>query len=304
MQKDLLGIKYLSEDDIDHILTTSVEMRKILDQNVKKMPHLQNKSVVTLFYENSTRTKLSFENAAKFMSASVSSVATSTSSVKKGETLIDTGKTLCALMSDIIVIRHPDSGSAELLSKHIEAGVINGGDGINEHPTQALLDMFTLRQKFGTLKGLNVTILGDIRHSRVARSNSFGLTKMGAKVKVLAPYTLLPTETEVLGVTVAKDFKSAVSGANAVMGLRIQLERQKAGLFPSIREYSEYYGLSEDNLKLLDKDAVIMHPGPINRGVEISSIAADSDSSLILEQVKNGMAVRMALLFLLTRGNK
>lgn len=304
MQKHLLGIKDMQSQDIEHILQTASEMKKILKQNVKKVPHLQNKSVVTLFYENSTRTRLSFENAAKFMSASVSSVSAAASSVQKGESLIDTGKTLCALMADIIIIRHPDSGSAHLLSKHVDAGVINAGDGINEHPTQALLDLLTLKERFGTIKGLNVSIYGDIRHSRVARSNCFALSKMGANVKVFAPYTLLPESVESLGCTVAKDMDDALIGANAVMGLRIQLERQKSGLFPSVNEYNRCYGLNSDNIKLMDKDAVIMHPGPINRGVEISSLAADGDNSLILEQVTNGVAVRMALLFLMTRGGK
>lgn len=303
-RKDLLGLKELDPQEITLILDTAVEMKKILVQNIKKVPHLQNKSVVTLFYENSTRTRMSFELAAKFMSASASSIAVAQSSIQKGETLIDTGKTLDALMTDIIIIRHSVAGAPHLLAKNVKAGVINAGDGMNEHPSQGLLDMFTMREKFGTLKDLSVSIYGDIRHSRVAKSNIWGLQKMGASVKVFAPDTLMPFEVEKMGVKVVKSMEELISGANVVMGLRIQLERQKSGLFPNIREYSKFYGLTEERLKLIDKNAIIMHPGPVNRGIELSSEAMSAENSLIDTQVLNGVAVRMALLFLLTRGYK
>lgn len=299
--KDLLGLKDVSKEEIELILQTSGEMIKILDQNVKKVPHLQGKSIATLFYENSTRTKLSFENAAKFMSASVSSVSIATSSVAKGETLIDTGKTMDALLTDIIIIRHSCSGAPHLLAQNIKAGVINGGDGMNEHPTQALLDMLTMQELFGSLKGLNVVIAGDAKHSRVAKSNIWGLTKMGANVKIVSPKTLMPIEVEKMGAKVYTDFDKAIVGANVVMGLRLQLERQKAGLLPGLDEYSQFYGITNERLKKADKNVFVMHPGPINRGVEIESDVADATNSVIERQVTNGVAVRMALLFLLTR---
>lgn len=299
--KDLLGLKDVSKEEIELILQTSGEMIKILDQNVKKVPHLQGKSIATLFYENSTRTKLSFENAAKFMSASVSSVSIATSSVAKGETLIDTGKTMDALLTDIIIIRHSCSGAPHLLAQNVKAGVINGGDGMNEHPTQALLDMLTMQEFFGSLKGLNVVIAGDAKHSRVAKSNIWGLTKMGANVKIVSPKTLMPIEVEKMGAKVYTDFDKAIVGANVVMGLRLQLERQKAGLLPGLDEYSQFYGITNERLKKADKNVFVMHPGPINRGVEIESDVADATNSVIERQVTNGVAVRMALLFLLTR---
>ena len=303
-KKDLLGIKELNEQEINLILDTAVEMKKILQQNVKKVPHLQNKSVVTLFYENSTRTRMSFELAGKFMSACTSNISVNASSVQKGETLIDTGKTLDALKTDIVIIRHNIAGAPKLLAKNIKAGVINAGDGMNEHPTQALLDMFTMREKFGQLKGLKVGILGDIMHSRVARSNIYGLLKCGAKVSIFAPETLLPAEIEKTGAKKANSADDLIKQSNVVMGLRIQLERQKNALFPNIREYSKFYGITQDRLKLINKDALIMHPGPVNRGVEISSQALLQDNSVVEKQVTNGIAVRMALLFLLTRGNR
>lgn len=302
--KDILGIKQLTADEIILILDTAEQMKKILNQNVKKVPHLQNKSVVTLFYENSTRTRTSFEIAAKFMSASVSSINVSLSSVAKGESLIDTGKTLDALKTDVIIIRHGIAGAPHILAKNVQAKVINGGDGTNEHPTQALLDMFTIRERLGGFKGLNVGIFGDLLHSRVARSNIYALTKLGANVTVFGPETLMPPYIEQLGVKKAADMDGLVKQSDVIISLRIQLERQKSALFPTINEYARFYGLTEKRLKLVKKGALIMHPGPINRGIEISSAAADDEKSVILPQVTNGVAVRMALLFLLTRGGK
>lgn len=298
MKKDLLGLKDMTAAEIEEILNLAAEMKKILKQGVKKTPHMQGKSVVTLFYENSTRTRMSFETAAKFMSASTSNIAVANSSVQKGETLIDTGKTLDSLMTDIIVLRHSVGGALQLLARNVRARVINAGDGFNEHPTQALLDMFTLRERFGTLK-LKVAIIGDIKHSRVARSNFWGLTKMGAEVRVCAPGTLLPMGIEALPVKTYATPREAAKGADAVMALRIQLERQQGGLFPSPQEYHAFYGIDRELLKVCDKNAVILHPGPINRGVEIASDVADAENSLIGEQVFSGIAVRMAVLFML-----
>lgn len=302
-RKDLLGLKELDSEEILKILDVTTEMKKILSQGVKKVPHLQNKSMVSLFYENSTRTRMSFELAGKFLSASVSNIAVATSSVQKGETLIDTGKTLDALMTDVIVIRHNCSGAPHLLAKNVKASVLNAGDGMNEHPTQALLDMFTMREKLGDLKGLKVAIVGDIKHSRVARSNIIGLNKLGAEVCISAPKTLLPYDIESMGAKVCTIDK-AVDGANVVMGLRMQLERQQSGLIPSRKEYGRFYGLNYERLQKADKNVLLMHPGPMNRGVELTSEVADCEQSVINEQVTNGVAVRMAVLFLLTRGGK
>jgi aspartate carbamoyltransferase catalytic subunit len=299
--KDLLGLKDLSAEEIEYILDTAKMMKYVLISNSKRTPHLQGKSVVTLFYENSTRTRLSFELASKYMSASSANISSSGSSVQKGETLIDTGKTIDMMGTDVIVIRHPQSGAPHLLAKHVRASVINAGDGMNEHPTQALLDMFTIREKKGTLKGLKVAIIGDIYHSRVARSNIWGLTKMGAEVSLAGPATLLPPKLEMTGVRVYSTVHEALVDADVVMGLRMQLERQKKALFPSVREYFRFFGLDENRLRLARKDALIMHPGPVNRGVELATAVADHDRSVINEQVTNGVAVRMALLYLLTR---
>ncbi len=299
--KDLLGLKELTTEEIEYILNTAKTMKLIVTSKNKKTPHLQGKSIITLFYENSTRTRLSFELASKYMSASAANVSASSSSVAKGETLIDTGKTIDMMGSDVVIIRHPMSGAPHLLAKNIEASVINAGDGMNEHPTQALLDMFTIIEKKGSLKGLKVAIIGDVYHSRVARSNIWGMTKLGAEVCVAGPSTLLPPEIEKTGVKAFNTVQEALIDADVVMGLRIQLERQKKGLFPSIREYSRFFGLDEKRLKLAKDDALIMHPGPVNRGVELSSCVVDSERSLINEQVQNGVAVRMALLYLLTR---
>lgn len=299
--KDLLGLRDLTADEIEYILNTARTMKLIVTSKNKKTPHLQGKSIITLFYENSTRTRLSFELASKYMSASAANVSASSSSVSKGETLIDTGKTIDMMGTDVVIIRHPMSGAPHLLAKNIDASVINAGDGMNEHPTQALLDMFTIIEKRGTLKGLKVAIIGDVYHSRVARSNIWGMTKLGAEVCVAGPSTLLPPEIERTGVRAFNTVQEALIDADVVMGLRIQLERQKKGLFPSVREYSRFFGLDEKRLKLAKEDALIMHPGPVNRGVELSSGVVDGDRSLINEQVQNGVAVRMALLYLLTR---
>lgn len=299
--KDLLGLKDLTAGEIEHILDTAKTMKYIITSNSKRTPHLQGKSIVTLFYENSTRTRLSFELASKYMSSSSANISASGSSVAKGETLIDTGRTIDMMGTDVIVIRHPQSGAPHLLAKHVNASVINAGDGMNEHPTQALLDMFTMREKKGSLKGLKVAILGDIYHSRVARSNIWGLTKMGAEVSLAGPATLLPPGIERTGARVFSTIHEALIDADVVMSLRLQLERQKKALFPTIREYSRFFGLDDNRLQLAKKDALIMHPGPVNRGVELTSSVADNESSVINEQVTNGVAVRMALLYLLTR---
>jgi len=301
--KDLLGLRDITAEEIEYILNTAKTMKYILSSNNKKTAHLQGKSIITLFYENSTRTRLSFELAAKYMGGNAANISASSSSVQKGETLIDTGKTIDSMGSDVIIMRHPMSGAPHLLAKNVKSSVINAGDGMNEHPTQALLDMFTMVEKKGSLKGLKVAIIGDILHSRVARSNIWGLTKMGAEVNVSGPATLIPPGMEKLGVNVFSTVQEAILDADVVMGLRIQLERQKKGLFPSIREYSRFFGLDEKRLKLAREDALVMHPGPVNRGVELSSAVMDGEQSAINEQVTNGVAIRMALLYLLTRRN-
>ncbi len=301
--KDLLGLRDITAEEIEYILNTAKTMKYILSSNNKKTAHLQGKSIITLFYENSTRTRLSFELAAKYMGGNAANISASSSSVQKGETLIDTGKTIDSMGSDVIIMRHPMSGAPHLLAKNVKSSIINAGDGMNEHPTQALLDMFTMVEKKGSLKGLKVAIIGDILHSRVARSNIWGLTKMGAEVSVSGPATLIPPGMEKLGVNVFSTVQEAILDADVVMGLRIQLERQKKGLFPSIREYSRFFGLDEKRLKLAKEDALVMHPGPVNRGVELSSSAMDGEQSAINEQVTNGVAIRMALLYLLTRRN-
>lgn len=302
--KDVLGLKDMSKEEIEHILETTKTMKYILTTNNKKTPHLQGKSIITLFYENSTRTRLSFELASKYMSACAANISASSSSVSKGETLIDTGRTIDAMKTDVIIIRHPMSGAPHLLARNVKASVINAGDGMNEHPTQALLDMFSIIEKKGSLDGLKVAITGDVFHSRVARSNIWGMTKLGAKVHVAGPSTLMPPGIEKTGVTVCSTIQEAVEDADVVMGLRIQLERQKKGLFPTTREYSKFFGIDDQMLSLAKKDALVMHPGPVNRGLELTSSVIDSDQSVINEQVTNGVAVRMALLYLLTRRNQ
>jgi len=303
-QKDFLGLRNATFDEINEILDTAELMKYILIKNNKKTPHLQGKSIVTLFYENSTRTRLSFELASKYMSASAANISASSSSVAKGESLIDTGKTIERMGVDVIIIRHPFSGAPHILARNVNASVINAGDGMNEHPTQALLDMFTMREKKGELRGLKVAIIGDILHSRVARSNIWGLTTMGAKISVAGPATLIPPGLEDIGVQVFNNVEDAIRDADVVMALRLQKERQENGLLPSIREYSKVFGLNKERISLARKDALIMHPGPINRGVELTSDIADCDNSTINEQVTNGVAVRMALLYLLTRRRK
>lgn len=299
--KDILGLREMPAEEIDEILDVGMSMKKLLKQNIKKLPHLQGKSVTTLFYENSTRTRCSFELAAKYMGAHVVNISADSSSVKKGETLVDTGKTLDAMKNDIIVIRHPMGGAPALLGRTVKAHVVNAGDGMNEHPSQALLDMLTMRENFGSIGGLKVAILGDISHSRVAKSNLFGLKRLGAEVTMYAPKTLIPTGIERMGAKVCLSREEAVEGADVVMGLRIQLERQHAGNFPSLGEYSKFYGVSEALMKYAKPNALVMHPGPVNRGVELTSGLIDGETSRIEEQVLSGIAVRMAMLFLLTK---
>ena len=297
--KDLLGMKELTAEEITLILDMAATMKVALLSQNKKTSHLQGKSVVTLFYENSTRTRLSFEMASKFMGAASANISASGSSVSKGESLIDTAKTIDVMATDIIVMRHSQSGAPHFIAPHVEASVVNAGDGMNEHPTQALLDMFTMRERFGTLKNLEVAICGDIYHSRVARSNAVGLSKMGARVKLSGPRTLLPVGIEKMGCEVFHDVREAVTDAHVVMGLRLQLERQSKSLFPSVSEYARYYGISEEVVGLARKEALVMHPGPCNHGVEMSTLVHECDQSVIHDQVTNGVAVRMAILYLL-----
>lgn len=301
-RKDMLGLRGVDAGLIAEILSTAADMKRIMHSKERKSSLLAGKSVVTLFYENSTRTRTSFETAAKLLSAMTTSISASTSSVQKGESLIDTGHTIERIGADYIIMRHPMSGAAKLLSENVKASVINAGDGTNEHPTQALLDMFTMKERFGEFKGLRVAIVGDVLHSRVARSNLWGLTTMGASVTLAGPGTLLPMEMECAGAKVTTDVKAAVKDADVVMALRIQKERQQAGLIPSIREYARFYGINDDVLTHAKPNAMVMHPGPINRGVEITGKVADSPSSVIDDQVENGVAVRMALLTLLSGG--
>ena len=303
-RKDLLGLVDASAEEICEILDTAANMKRLLRQGIKKLPHLEGCTATILFYENSTRTRTSFELAAKYMGATTINIAASSSSVAKGETLIDTGKTLDAMKNDFIIIRHPMGGAPYLLARTVKAGVINAGDGMNEHPTQALLDLCTMREKFGRIEGLKVAILGDIKHSRVAKSNLFALAKLGAKVRMYAPETLIPKGIDRLGAKLCTSREEAVEGADVVMGLRIQLERQQAGNFPSLNEYAEFYGVNELVLSLASPDAIVMHPGPVNRGVELTSAGIDDGKSRIEDQVLSGVAVRMAILFLLEQYRK
>lgn len=302
--KDLLDIASLSSQDITMILDTAEGMKEINKRPVKKVPTLRGKTIVLFFQEPSTRTKLSFDIAAKRLSADVISISTSSSSIVKGETLIDTVKNLEAMSPDIIVMRHSSSGAAQLIARKLSPSVVNAGDGLHAHPTQALLDMMTVREKKGGLDGLNIAIIGDIAHSRVARSNINGFTKMGATVTVTAPGTMIPRGIETLGCRVSPDIESCVEGADVVMMLRIQKERQETILFPSEREYATRFGLTQERLALARKDAIVMHPGPMNRGVEIANIVADGERSVILEQVTNGVALRMAVFYLVAGGKK
>ncbi|HHW57277.1 MAG TPA: aspartate carbamoyltransferase catalytic subunit [Clostridia bacterium] len=297
-RKDLLGIKDLSKEEILEILDTAKEMKKILNGE-KYSQILKGKTVVTIFFEPSTRTRLSFETAAKYLGAHYGNIEVATSSVAKGESLIDTIRTVEMMKADVIITRHNMSGAPHLMAKYTNASIINAGDGINEHPTQAFLDMMTIREKKGEFEGLKVAIIGDIMHSRVARSNIWGLKKMGAEVRVAGPSTLMPPQIEKMGVKAYYNVEEAIKNADVVMGLRIQLERQKSGLFPSIDEYREYFGINRERMKLAKADAILMHPGPINRNVEVTSEAANAEYSVIEEQVTNGVAVRMALLKIL-----
>lgn len=303
-RKDLLGLDDLSRQEIELILTTAESFKEVSSRDIKKVPALRGKTVVNLFFEPSTRTRVSFEVAAKRLSADVINIATETSSVKKGETLIDTGTNIQALRADIVVIRHNYSGAAVILGKMLDISVVNAGDGWHEHPTQALLDIFTLKEKLGKIEGLNVCIVGDIAHSRVARSNIWGLTKLGARVTVCAPPMLIPPSIEEMGVTVATDIDEALRNADAVNVLRMQFERDEQSAFPMQMEYFRNYGITKERLSKLKKNIVVMHPGPINRGVEMSSEVADGAHSVILEQVTNGIAVRMAVLFLIAQAKE
>ncbi len=302
-QKDLVSLASLSPDEIKLILETADSFKEVSGREIKKVPALRGKTVVNLFFEPSTRTRTSFELAAKRLSADVINFSPSSSSVVKGETLLDTARNIEAMQADIIVLRHPAAGAAETLARGVKSSVINGGDGWHEHPTQALLDLFTLRERKLEFKGLRVTIVGDIAHSRVARSNIYALTKLGAEVRVVGPPTMIPAYLDRLGVRICYDLDEGLRGADVIMMLRLQLERQGRALFPTIREYSRLYGLTAERVKLAEPGALIMHPGPINRGVEIAPEVADSLSSVILEQVANGVAVRMGILYLLSGAN-
>ncbi len=298
--RHILGISHLDQDEISYILDTAVSMKEILERPIKKVPPLRGRTIVNLFFEPSTRTKLSFELAAKRLSADSTGISSSTSSVVKGETLIDTARNIEAMRPDIIVMRHSMSGAPHLISRYVSASVINAGDGTNEHPSQALLDLMTVREHFGRLAGLNITIVGDIAHSRVAHSDILAFTRMGARVTVCGPATMMPPQPDVLGARVCLDLREAVRDADVVMALRIQKERLgRLSPFPSEREYARNFGLSRAIVPHLRKDAIIMHPGPINRGVELSPGLADGENSVILDQVTNGVAIRMALFTLI-----
>ena len=298
-KKHLLGIKDITRDDIELIFETADNFKEIINRPIKKVPSLRDVTIANIFFENSTRTRLSFELAEKRLSADVVNFSASTSSVKKGETLLDTVNNILAMKVDMVVMRHASPGAAHYLAKHISANIVNAGDGTHEHPTQALLDAFSIREKFGSVAGKKIAIIGDILHSRVALSNIFALQKLGAKVMVCGPPTLLPKFIAQLGVQVELDVRKALQWCDVANVLRIQLERQQIKYFPSLREYSIYYGINKKMLEDLMKPIVIMHPGPINRGVELSSDAADSKHSIILDQVENGVAIRMAVLYLL-----
>lgn len=300
--KDLIGLRNVPAEEIKLILDTAAPMKEIIKRQIKKVPTLRGRTVVTVFYEASTRTRTSFELAAKYLSADTVSVAAATSSVSKGESLKDTARTIAAMGADVVVLRHPMAGAAELLARTVNASVINAGDGAHEHPTQALLDLFTVKEKKGRLEGLKIAIIGDILHSRVARSDIWGYTRMGAEVRLAGPATLMPPGIEKMGARVYNSPEEALEGADVVNVLRIQLERQQQGLFPGLREYGRLFCINRERLELAAPDVLVMHPGPMNRGVEISPDVADGLQSVINEQVTNGVAVRMALLYLLTGG--
>lgn len=302
--KHLLGIKHLTAEDIDLIFRTTDEFKDVINRPIKKVPSLRDITIANVFFENSTRTKLSFELAEKRLSADVINFSSSSSSVKKGETLLDTVNNILSMKVDMIVMRHSSPGAPHFLSKHIDANIINAGDGTHEHPTQALLDTYSIRERLGDVAGKKVAIIGDILHSRVALSNIFALQKLGAEVMVCGPNTLLPKFIASLGVKVELDIRKALMWCDVANVLRIQLERQHIKYFPSLREYSLYYGINKALLDSLDKEIVVMHPGPINRGVELNSDVADADNAIILDQVENGVAVRMAVLYLLASVSK
>ncbi len=295
----LLGLKELTSEDINLIFETADNFKSILNRQIKKVPSLRDITIANVFFENSTRTKISFELAEKRLSADVVNFSSSSSSVSKGETLIDTVNNILSMKVDMVVMRHPAPGAALFLSKHVDAQIINAGDGTHEHPTQALLDAYSIREELGNIQGKKVVIVGDILHSRVALSNIYCLQKMGAEVAVCGPPTLIPKHIDALGVRVMHNLNEALAWCDVANMLRIQMERQQTKYFPSLREYSMQYGLTMDHLNTLDKEVTIMHPGPINRGVEVSSEVADSDQSIILNQVENGVAIRMAVLYLL-----
>jgi aspartate carbamoyltransferase catalytic subunit len=297
--KHLLGIKYINTDDINLIFKTAQNFKEVINRPIKKVPSLRDFTIANLFFENSTRTRISFELAEKRLSADTVNFSAASSSVKKGETLLDTVNNILSMKVDMVVMRHPAPGAHHFLAQHIDANIVNAGDGTHEHPTQALLDAFSMTEKVGNLKGKKVVIIGDVMHSRVALSNIYCLQKLGAKVMVCGPPTLIPKHIVSLGVLVEYDIDKALAWCDIANILRIQLERQDIKYIPSLREYSLYYGVNKDRLNRLDKEITVMHPGPINRGVEITSDVADSDHSLILQQVENGVAVRMAVLYLL-----
>lgn len=303
-RKDLLGIRDLSREEIQLILDTAIPMKDVIKRDIKKVPTLRGKAMVTVFFENSTRTRTSFEIAGKYLSADTVNLGVSTSSVQKGESLRDTIKTLEVMGFDLVVMRHSMSGAPHYVARNTSMSVINAGDGQHEHPTQALLDMYSIRERKGTLEGLKVAIVGDILHSRVARSNIYGLSKFGCEIRVVGPSTLIPPEVEKMGVKVYYSLEQALRDVDVINVLRIQRERQKVGLFPSLDEYANIYMLSQRHLKYAKEDVLVLHPGPMNRGVEISSEVAEGPHSLINEQVTNGVAVRMALLFLMMGGLK
>ena len=299
IKNNLLGIKELSLGEIELIFETADNFKDVINRPIKKVPSLRDVTIANIFFENSTRTKLSFELAEKRLSADVINFSSSSSSVKKGETLLDTVNNILSMKVDMIVIRHSSPGAPHFLAKHVNSKIVNAGDGTHEHPTQALLDAYSIRERLGSIAGKKVVIVGDILHSRVALSNIFALQKLGAEVMVCGPATLLPKYISALGVKVELDIRKALNWCDAANILRIQLERQKRSYFPSLREYSLYYGVNKEMINALDKEIIILHPGPINRGVEITSSVADADNALILDQVENGVAIRMAVLYLL-----
>ena len=300
LSKDLLGIRNLSVEEINLIFDTADKFKEVLNRPIKKVPSLRHLTIANVFFENSTRTKLSFELAQKRLSADVINFSSSVSSVKKGESLLDTINNILVMKVDMIVMRHPNPGAPHFVAKNIEASVVNAGDGTHEHPTQALLDSYTIREKFGNIKNKKIAIIGDISHSRVAISNIYALQKLGAKVMLCGPSTLIPKHINSMGVVIENNIENALKWCDVANVLRIQLERQNNKLFPSLREYSLYYGINKKLLEKINKNIIIMHPGPINRGVELNSDVADSNNSIILDQVENGVAIRMAVMYLLS----